>query len=372
RPPGEDHVVADEHVVGVELAGLDQVHPGLVAQRQPVEPVVALQHHQHPRGVGHRVEGGQRRLGRGPVAGEEPLDDVHPAGPGAVGEGPAQRRGLHLLRRALAVAARHRAVDHAAAGELGRPDGAVPGATGALLAVRLGAAAADLTAGLGLVGPLAGGRQLRHDHLVHERDVGLHVEDLRRQVDGAARAAVGADDVDGGHCCSPPADAGCLAAVRMSSSPPLGPGTAPLTSSRFRSGWTSWMVRFWTVWRTPPIRPAIRVPLKTRAGVAHAPMAPGERCLRSTPWEPRSPWKPCRFITPAKPLPLVRPVTSTSWPGANRSTATSWPSVYSLASVVRSSTRCRRGATPALAKWPDSGLLTLRGSIAPYASCTAE
>ena len=120
------------------------------------------------------------------------------------------------------------------------------------------------------------------------------------------------------------------------------------------------------------MRPAIRTPLKTRPGVAQAPIEPGERCLRSTPWLARRPWKPCRFMTPAKPLPLVLPVTSIVWPGANASTVTSWPSSYSRASVVRSSTRCRRGATSAFAKWPASGLLTLRGSIAPYASWTAE
>src|SRR5436190_4586702 len=115
----------------------------------------------------------------------------------------------------------------------------------------------------------------------------------------------------------------------------------------------------------------MRTPLKTRPGVAHAPIEPGERCLRSTPWLLFKPEKPCRFITPAKPLPLVRPVTSMTWPGANASTVTSWPRVYSLASVVRSSTRCRRGATSAFAKWPVFGLFTLRGSIAPYASWTA-
>ena len=35
--------------------------------------------------------------------------------------------------------------------------------------------------------------------------------------------------------------------------------------------------------RTPPWRPAMRSPLKTRAGVAQAPIEPGERCLRCTP-----------------------------------------------------------------------------------------
>ena len=33
--------------------------------------------------------------------------------------------------------------------------------------------------------------------------------------------------------------------------------------------------------------PAMRVPLKTRAGVAQAPIEPGERCLRWVPWERR-------------------------------------------------------------------------------------
>jgi hypothetical protein len=43
-----------------------------------------------------------------------------------------------------------------------------------------------------------------------------------------------------------------------------------------------------TVVRTPPIRPAIRTPLNTRPGVAHAPMEPGERCLRWVPCEERA------------------------------------------------------------------------------------
>ena len=71
-------------------------------------------------------------------------------------------------------------------------------------------------------------------------------------------------------------------------------------------------------------------------------------------------------------MPLVLPVTSMVLPAANVSTVTSWPSSYSPASVVRSSTMCRRGATSALAKWPLIGFFTLRGSIAPYASWTAE
>ena len=43
-----------------------------------------------------------------------------------------------------------------------------------------------------------------------------------------------------------------------------------------------------------------------------------------------------------------------------------------VVTAVRSSTRCRRGETPAFAKWPPSGRFTLRGSISPKPSWTAE
>ena len=60
-------------------------------------------------------------------------------------------------------------------------------------------ATGDLTAGLGLVGALTSGRLLGDDDLVDQRDVGLHVEDLGGQLDGAVGSALRADDVDGRH-----------------------------------------------------------------------------------------------------------------------------------------------------------------------------
>src|SRR3954466_9849262 len=140
--------------------------------------------------------------------------------------------------------------------------------------------------------------------------------------------------------------------------------------SRPRSASTAWTVRFWVVCRTAPMRPAIRTPLKTRLGVAQAPIEPGERCLRCVPCAAPRPLKPCRFMTPAVPLPLVRPTTSTFCPASKTSAVTSWPGVYSPASDVRISATKRRGVTPAFAKWPASGLFTLRGAIAPNAMCT--
>ena len=76
-------------------------------------------------------------------------------------------------------------------------------------------------------------------------------------------------------------------------------------------------------------------------------------------------------MTPAVPLPLLVPTTSTTAPASNTVAVISWPIAYSPASLVRSSTRWRRGVVPALVKCPVSGLFTLRGSIAPKASCTA-
>ena len=81
----------------------------------------------------------------------------------AVREGSAQRGSLHLLRGALAVVTRLRAVDGATAGELRRTGRTLAGATGALLAVGLAATTADLAAGLGGVRALARGSELRDD-----------------------------------------------------------------------------------------------------------------------------------------------------------------------------------------------------------------
>src|SRR6202008_10495 len=198
-----------------------------------------------------------------------------------------------------------------------------------------------------------------HD-LVDQRHVDLGREDLLRQVD---RLALGANDADGGHQASLPPSVRFRTALRTSTTRPRGPGTAPLIRSSPRSASTACTVSDWTVVRTPPIRPALPCPLNTRPGVAHAPMEPGERCLRWVPCAAPRPLKPCRFITPAVPLPLLLPVTSTCCPLANTSAVSSCPSVYSDASSVRSSARYLRGVRPAFSNTPATGFVTLRGSI---------
>ena len=148
---------------------------------------------------------------------------------GAVRQGTAERGGLHLLGGALVIGPGRGAMDNAATHELRCAGGALAGATGALLLVGLLAAAAHLAAGLGVMCALAGGGELRDDHLVDEGDVDLDIEDLRGEVDIALRLAPGNEDLHRSH------DDTAFEVVRMSTSPPLGPGIAPLMRSRPRS-----------------------------------------------------------------------------------------------------------------------------------------
>ena len=203
--------------------------------------------------LGEVLEHGHRGPGRRGVAVDQGADHVHAAVAGPVGQGAAQGGRLHLLRRPLVVRARLRAVDDATAGELRRAGRALAGAAGALLLVGLAATAADLAAGLGGVGALAGGGQLGDDDLVDQRDVDLDVEDLGRQLDRAGLLAGRRQDVDRVDDCGVARRSGFgrhdghfpFAAVRTRTRPPLGPGTAPLMSSRPFSASTAWTVRFW-------------------------------------------------------------------------------------------------------------------------------
>src|SRR6185312_7537124 len=238
--------------------------------------------------------------------------------------------------RALAVVARLRTVHNATAGELRRTSRALTGTPGALLAVRLPAAAASLAAGLGRMRALTGCRTLSRHHLVHQRDVGRRVEQLGRQFNAAALLAARRVHVNldcfRSHQLSP-----LLMALRTMTSPPFRPGMAPLISNTPCSASTLCTTRFCVVTRSLPIRPAIRVPLNTRPGVAQPPIEPGRRCTACAPWLAPWPLKPWRFMVPAKPLPWLVPVTSTNAPSLKISAVNSWPTSYSAAAVSSSS-----------------------------------
>ena len=92
------------------------------------------------------------------------------------------------------------------------------------------------------------------------------------------------------------------------------PGMPPFTISRLRSASTRTTSSPLLVTRRLPICPAIFSPLKTLPGVVPPPMEPGARERSDCPCVRGPPPKPCRFIVPAKPRPLERPLTSTISP----------------------------------------------------------
>src|SRR6266508_1417886 len=320
--PREHHPVGHQHVVGIELAPQHAVDVGQVAEAEPGVLVLGAEHDQHAAVDLELPQSGHRLLGARLV--ELPLGEHdHLAVGRPVGERRAQGELHHLLGGALAVAAGLGAEGDAATAPLGRVGGTLSGAARPLLAPRLGATAGHLGPGLGALVSAPAGGELGRDHLVHNGNIGLDAEHGLVQLHRTGLLAGLIADVDFAHASRPSFPTTAFTALRMSTSPPLGPGTAPFTSSRLRSGsaWTTSRLR--VVTRSPPMRPAILVPLNTREGVAQAPMAPGERCLRSTPWLAFRPLKPWRFMTPAKPLPLLTAVTSTFSPASRMSTAIS-------------------------------------------------
>ena len=116
--------------------------------------------------------------------------------------------------------------------------------------------------------------------------------------------------------------------------------------------------------------PRIRMPLKTRDGVADAPIEPGLRTL-CEPWLVGPRLKLWRLMVPAKPLPFEVPVTSTCSPGSNASTVTAVADGEARSSRANSS-RCRCGPAPAFFRWPASGFVMRFALTAPNASWTAS
>src|SRR5262245_43487550 len=164
----------------------------------------------------------------------------------------------------------------AAARPLRSSDRALPGAARALLAPGLAPASGHVAPRLGRMGARAARREARGDHLVHHGHVHGDLEEVGRELALGEHLALHAAHLDRCHqwCRFPVSPVFTL--ERTMTSDPAGPGTAPRRSSRLRSASVSTTSRFNTVTRSLPIWPAIRVPLNTRDGVAHAPMAPGD------------------------------------------------------------------------------------------------
>ena len=203
---------------------------------------------------------------------------MHAVVAGPVGQRATQRGRLHLLRACAGRSCAAGAVDDrrrrrtAARGSSPAGPGRCPSA---------GTASAppprDLAAGLGRVRALARGGELGHDDLVDQRDVGRHVEDLGGQLDlrrcrrrrrpDAARSRTGSLS-------------GPLRGGADEHQAALGAGDRAPDQQQARARCRPCAtVRPGVVWRSWPIRPAMRRPLNTRPGVAQAPIEPGRAVL---------------------------------------------------------------------------------------------
>ena len=85
----------------------------------------------------------------------------------------------------------------------------------------------------------------------------------------------------------------------------------------------------------------------------------------------RRPPKFQRFMPPAKPLPVVVPVTSTNWPATKWSAVISAPTGISVLGTTRNSASLRFGSTLATAKRPRSAFETFLTLALPTPSCSA-
>ena len=116
---------------------------------------------------------------------------------------------------------------------------------------------------------------------------------------------------------------------------------------------------------SPPIRPAIFMPLNTRPGRSTTPIEPGRTVLLWLPWLAPWPLKLWRFIAPAKPLPRLMAVTSTRSPFGQDVGADLLADLEAVDVVEAQLDQVGARPTLALAKWPASGLLSLRASFVP-------
>ncbi|PNY27962.1 Uncharacterized protein TCAP_02107 [Tolypocladium capitatum] len=107
---------------------------------------------------------------------------------------------------------------------------------------------------------------------------------------------------------------------------PLGPGTAPPTSTTPSSLSTLSTLRFCTVTHSLPMRPGIFLPGMTRLPLpCEGPVVPIVRWFLEFPCEAPWPLKPWRFMPPAKPMPRDLARTSTYWPSWNQSGSSCTP-----------------------------------------------
>src|SRR5690606_1967754 len=165
-------------------------------------------------------------------------------GTSQLSEDGAQSCAIHLLVELLGVILRLGREGHTTATPDGAADSTGTSTASALLTERLGAATRYFGTGLLRASTLATASHIGHDCLVYQRFVEFTAEDTIGNFDRLSAIYIQL------HLRFSPY---ALAAGRTTTSPPVAPGTAPLTSSRLRSASTRTTSRDCTVTRSAPI-----------------------------------------------------------------------------------------------------------------------
>ena len=117
---------------------------------------------------------------------------------------------------------------------------------------------------------------------------------------------------------------------------------------------------------SPPMRPAMRVPLNTRAGVAQAPMEPGARCTRWVPWRGPLAGEVVTLHDAGEALALADGGDVDAVAGGEEVDADLLADLVAVDVVEAELDEPHaRGRRPALAKWPASGLVSFLASFSP-------
>ena len=231
----EDDPVVAEHVVGVELADLDQLHLGEVAERagrRRLSEAVDDDERRDPRRRARRA----RALASLVFGASKPQPSTTTTLPSLARSDSAERAASLIIFFGVrwAYAARLGAEGDATAGVVRGVRRALAGVAGALLAVRLGAAAADLAAGLGATAcRRAGAASWAVTTWCMSGHVGLDAEDGVVELDVAGVGAGRGLEGDLGHGAQL---SWLLTALRTRTTPPLGPGTEPFTQQQVALG----------------------------------------------------------------------------------------------------------------------------------------
>src|SRR5579871_1086837 len=226
-------------MVGIDVAGGHQRDALEVAYPQGQVAVFSIVDQQHRSTGGHVGEGMHGVLGL-MIRQVELMDNLQFAIPNLGGKRRPHGALGHLARQLIAVIARHGPEDRPTVAPQRRPHRTDARPACAFLLPQLLTRTGNFTPGLSLVGARTQTRLILADRFVKQRFVDFGPEHFVGEVERAHFLVVQIQNIDCRH-------GSYLFALRTTTYPPLGPGTAPFTTSTLSSVSTSTISRLRTV-----------------------------------------------------------------------------------------------------------------------------